>query len=109
MPANVEQVKSSFGAVKCPNGDCGHILFEAGNRIRRKRPHKVLCRKCEEETIAVACLLNESDTGRLTVRLCCAQCGEDFDRRVPAIRKYCHGCKTYHLIYFLVFLGLPPV
>ena len=104
----MEQLKKNgFSSVRCPKPDCRQVLFEIEQGFMVDLPSVSTCRKCGHETISLMCSYAEDMIGKLIVRFWCSVCSEEFERMIPAIRKYCKGCKKFHLIFLNVLMFLP--
>ena len=100
------QAKFLFSPLHCPTQSCGEVLFEMEQGFWTDKSEMVKCPKCGLATGPQLCSLSEDKPGNLNIRFWCSACREEFDREVPAIRKYCHSCKAYHIIFFWKFLRL---
>jgi len=100
------QAKFLFSPLHCPTQSCGKVLFEMEQGFWTDKSEMVKCPKCGLATGPQLCSLSEDKPGNLNIRFWCPACREEFDREVPAIRKYCHFCKSYHIIFFWKLLGL---
>jgi len=99
--------KSEYGTVRCPKPECRQVLFEIEQGFMVDMPSVSTCRKCGRDTIALMSSYAEDKTGKLLVRFWCSICKDESDRLIPAIRKYCKGCKKFHQIFLSVLMGLP--
>ena len=99
--------EKEFGGLRCPKPECRQVLFEIEKSFLVRMPESTACRKCESKTMVLLCSYNESEIGKLIIRFWCSSCREGFDCKIPSIRKYCHGCKTYHHIFLYLLMNIP--
>lgn len=95
-----------FGGLRCADPECRQVLFELQNDVLTYVPTPPTCWKCHGEVHVVLSSYSEVELGHLIIRYWCAKCREAFDRKLPSIRKYCKGCKTYHHLFLYAFLGV---
>ena len=99
--------KTGFGPLRCPKPECGRVLFEMNKGFWKRAAGRILCLKCGEETVPGLLSFQEDDLSKLSIRFWCLACHEVLDRTLPAIRKYCQGCKAYHVMFLSLLLALP--
>ena len=98
--------QKTFGVLRCPKPGCGKTLFEMEKSFWIKEPQGSQCRKCSGEMVQLLSYYNEKAMGQLVIRFWCPGCSEEFDRKIPSIRKYCHHCKSYMHLFFYLFIGI---
>jgi len=100
-------IKYEFGGIRCPEPECRQVLFEIEKSFLVVGPDISLCLKCGSKTSLLMYSYSEAEPGKLIVRWHCPACKEEFDRKIPSIRKYCKGCKKFQQIFLSVLIGLP--
>lgn len=97
---------SGFGTLHCPTPSCRKALFEMDHSLLQDESEAVTCQKCGTTTKPQLCSFAEDSPSSLMVRLWCPGCKGEVERVLPAIRKYCHSCKEYHIIFFWSLMGV---
>ena len=104
--ASRSEAKAGFKTLHCPTLSCRKALFEMDHSLLHDGSEAIECQKCGAAVSPQLCSFVEDSPSSLVVRLWCPVCEEESERVLPAIRKYCHSCKEYHVIFFWFLMGL---
>ncbi len=106
-PGSPDQNKGSHRPVRCPNPRCRHILFDTWYPTWDEIAEGLICPDCKHQMVPWPVSIPEQNPKILSVEIVCLGCKKHSVKHVTGIRKYCHGCKLYQVM-FLDYLPTVP-